>query len=116
MTPIEQAIQDFKSESFVDCYGDTIAVADLVDPDLAMGNCDEVARLFVAFLEERGIYGAEVIMTEDATSWGYQGTTRYGAPTEHGGIHYAVRYGWTLIDWTACQFIGQTESPVVRGI
>ena len=106
------AIEEFRGESFMDCYDEQIEVADLAHPDLAMGNCHEVSEAFLDFLTERGIE-ATVIHTDDATTWGYQGTSRLGFPIEHGGIHFAVKVGDTMIDWTASQFIGESALPVV---
>jgi len=111
---LSQAVEDFRSESFVDCYDDVVTIPDLVNPDLAMGNCDVVAIMFQRFLVERGIE-AEVVYTDDSSEWGYLPTTRHGLPAEHGSEHYAVVAEGQLIDWTASQFRGESDLPVVKG-
>jgi hypothetical protein len=111
--PLALAVTDFASESFVDDYDEVVQVADLAHPDAAMGNCATVSEAFVAFLAGRGI-DADFVHTDDATTWGYQGTSRHGFPTEHGGDHYAVSVNGLLIDWTAAQFIGESSLPVVK--
>lgn len=114
---LEAAIDAFLDADYEDVYADEpglmLPVAELTNPDLAMGVCDCVSEQFVAFLAERGIE-AKVVYTDDATTWGYQGTNHAGFPTEHGGDHYAVEVEGKLIDWTACQFIGETALPTIK--
>jgi hypothetical protein len=110
------ALDEFAAGSYEDVYADEptfLPVAGLTDPDAAMGVCDCVSEQLAAFLVERG-FSAEVVMTEDATTWGYQGTSHSGFPTEHGGIHYAVEVEGLLVDFTASQFIGQHSLPTIK--
>lgn len=108
------AIEAFKQGSFDDVHEDeTLPVSSLSNPDLAMGLCDVVSEQFVTFLAAWGIE-ARVAYTDDATTWGYQGTNHAGFPTEHGGDHYAVEVEGLLIDWTACQFIGERTFPTIK--
>lgn len=91
-----------------------LPVSGLTDPDTAVGVCDCVSAEFVKFLKMNGFHEATVIITDEATDWGYQGTTRHGAPCEFAGPHFAVTIGDEFVDWTATQFIGTREPWPLR--
>lgn len=113
---LDEAIQGFLVEgtydnewAMQDGTPGRLPVSELTDPDRAMGVCELVSAEFVEYLKMRGFHTATVVVTDEATEWGYQGTTRHGMPCQHAGGHMAVEVDGVFIDWTASQYIGTRE-------
>lgn len=113
-------IDEFRNSTFPnewyeqDGGEENLPVTTLLDPDEAMGRCDVITDLFVAFLAERGIEAHAVETT--ARTLGLVALNRYGAEIDD-AEHYVARVGNVYVDWTASQFGGSgTEFPRITEV
>ena len=85
-------------------------VAELVDPNVAEGECHEVSTFFIAWLAERGVKAAltEWWVDDNDGSW----KVELGDP--RGGYHAAVLVDGFRVDWTASQLLGRHDFPHIE--
>lgn len=99
--PFEAALADFCA-----CH------AHLADPVEAFGVCREVVEDLVAHLAERGFASVAVRLAGQTLC--HEGCDpRWDDVAEHGRIHYAVRVGGVVVDFTFRQFDPASAFPRV---